>query len=196
MIRQSTTAVRPCRQPAKRKHRGNARKSNHERDRVAHCERACETERLYGSRHHLRPRAVHRHLLEGELRAIRKAAGIPSESFRPVILGVELVDRDAVVARGGDSEYERKTKDGAADHQLGIEGPRGFLLLARADRAHAEFRIGSSAAATRRTPPPGASPLAARPPRPPVRQRGGTGLLVFRRRESPAKWAGRLQSID
>ena len=77
--------------------------------RMADGERIGEPERLHGRGQHLKPGAVvpERELDGLELRAVGEAAGVPGERLRPVVVGVEFVDRHPVVGRGGQPDDQR-----------------------------------------------------------------------------------------
>ncbi len=66
-------------------------------------QRRNKVERLHCRRDDLEPGAVvpERKFDGFELRAVREAAGVPSECLRSVVVSVEFVDRGSVVPRRG-----------------------------------------------------------------------------------------------
>ena len=61
-----------------------------------------------------------------EMRAVGKTARVPGERLGAVIVGVELIDAEPVVGRGGKSDNEGGAEHGRGQHQLGINA-RGSI---------------------------------------------------------------------
>jgi hypothetical protein len=111
-----------------RQQRGHAGKPDQESQGMANRDPVGKVKRLDIGRKHLEPRPV---IPKGkfhglELRAVSKSARIPGERLGAVVVGVELVNGEAVVGGGGKADDKHGAEQGRGSDDLGINGTTGF----------------------------------------------------------------------
>ena len=119
------------RQPPDRQQCGHAGEPDDKRHRVPDREPVREIERLDIGREHVKPRPVvpEREFDGFEVGAVGEAAGVPGERLGAVIVGIELVDGDAVVGCGRKADHQHRAQQGGGQHDFGIDGKAPALRL-------------------------------------------------------------------
>jgi hypothetical protein len=54
--------------------------------------------------------------------AVDKSTRVPGQRLRPVVVGVEFIDGESVVAGRCQSQHQRRTQQGRCGNDLGIDG--------------------------------------------------------------------------
>src|SRR5262249_42602489 len=98
-----------------------------ERHGMAHCDRICRYYRLGDGSEDLVPGAVVPEvLLNGlEMRPVAAETGVPGERLWTVVVGIELVDGQTIVARSREPNHQRDAKQ--RDTSNDIAADRGAL---------------------------------------------------------------------
>ncbi len=90
---------------------------------MANRHRVCKSKRLHKCREHLEPRPVvpKRKFNSFKMRAVGKTACVPSEGLGTVVVGVELVDCDPVMACSRKPDGRSHREYGSAGDKVGID---------------------------------------------------------------------------
>jgi hypothetical protein len=64
-----------------------------------------------------------------KMRAVDKSTRVPGESLWPIVVGVEFIDGEAVVAGRCKSQHQHRTQQDGCSDDLGIDGMAQFRPL-------------------------------------------------------------------